>query len=130
MAYIKYKELSKESNFRKKMASDQVPSFVNQYMEEEEEILGIYGTREDTCVFTNKKLMLFDIGLFNSKKLHFFPYNKVASSAIEFRLDSVIIYFSFDSGYQTKVSFVRFDASDKTELRKIYAKVVSIISKK
>ena len=127
MAYLKYKELSRAFNFRKKIS--QIPMFVNQYIESKEEVLGVYGTRENTCVFTDRKFILFDIGVLNSKKIHFFPYNKISSSAIEFRFDSVSMYFSFDSGYQTRINFVHFDSSDKTELRKIYCKMISIVEK-
>ena len=131
MAYLKYKELSREFNFSKKLPTEHVPAFITQYLETNEIVNGIYGTSKDTCVFTDRKLILFDIGFFtNAKKIHLFPYNKISSSSIEFKFDVVNIYFSYDSGYQTKIRFVGFNAEDKTELRQVYFKLINKISEK
>lgn len=121
MAYMKYKELTRTFNFRKKLPSEHVPEFISHYIEPNEMIIGIYGTRADTCVFTSKKLIIFDIGIIGrTKKIHMFYRDKISSSAIEYKADSISLYLSFDSGYQSRIRFVGFDADDKTEFRKIY----------
>ena len=129
MAYMKYKELTRTFNFRTMLSVEKIPDFIDHYIEPGEEILGIYGTRADTCVFTTRKLILFDIGFIGgSKKIHMFYRDKVASSTIEYKHDSIILYLSFDSGYQSKIKFVGFEGKDKTEFRKIYLSFISGIS--
>lgn len=121
MAYMKYKELTRTFNFRKRLPVENAPEFISHYIEPEEKIFGIYGTRADTCVFTSKKLIIFDIGLIGrTKKIHMLYREKLSSSAIEYKADSISLYLSFDSGYQSKIRFVGFDANDKTEFRQIY----------
>jgi len=126
MAYIKYKELTRAFNFRTKLPLENAPEFISHYIEPGEKIISIYGTRSDTCVFTDRKLILFDIGIIHaSKKIHMFYRDKITSSAIEYRFDSINLYFTFDSGYQTKIGFSGFSGQDKTEFRKMYLAFIS-----
>jgi len=131
MAYMKYKELGKEYNFNQIIPVDKAPSFIRQYIESDEEIYGIYGTDKEACVFSSKKLILFDSGFFTeSQKVHFFPYKKISSSAIEFKSKTVNIYFSYDSGYQSDIRFVDFNKDDQANLKKVYLKLISKICEK
>ncbi len=125
MAYIKFKELTHYFNFYKQLDEKELPPYVYQYISEGEEILGVYSTKRDKAVFTNKKMVLFDLrGLFvTSRKIHLFPHNRISSSSIVFNKTSVYMLFSTLSGYQTRINFVKLSPEDKTNLRKIYYKI-------
>ena len=42
MAYIKYKELTKYFNFNKEISSNQLPSYVTDYLKKEEKIYKVH----------------------------------------------------------------------------------------
>lgn len=122
MAYIKFKELTHYFNFHKQLEEEQLPDYVYQYISKNEEILAVYSTKRDKAVFTNKKLVLFDMKgiLGKTKKIQIFPHNRICSSAIIFNRDSVNMLFTFGSGYQTRLNFVKLTPEDKTDIRKLY----------
>lgn len=121
MAYIKYKELTKYFNFNKEISSNQLPSYVTDYLKKEEKIYKAFKTARDKGVFTNERMVLFDVNpLSNSKKIHIIPYSSISSGAILFKRRVGSIFLSFDSGYQLKLNFVHLNPSEKTELRKLF----------
>ena len=131
MAYIKYKELTRYFNFNQQVLEKDIPSYVKQYVLDEEEIYLVYKVRSDLCVFTNKKLILFDIrGMFQrNKKIHFLPYSQISSSAIQYKPTSVSVYLSMSSGYQLRLNFVNQTADSKTSLRVAYVKMMALIGR-
>ncbi len=131
MAYIKFKELTHYFNFDRKIALSDLPEYTKHYVSEGEKILIAYATRRDKCLFTERKIVLFDRKdiLGGKKKIHFFPYKNISSTAIVFKRDSVNILLTMDSGYQVNLSYVKMSAADKTEIRKIYYKLVESIDK-
>lgn len=126
MAYIKFKELTKYFNFHQRLETDKLPEYVHQYISEGENILASYGTQRDKCVFTDKKIIVFDQqGLTgSSKKIQIFPYCSVDSTAIVFNPSSVYLLYTFMSGYQMRLNFVNLNASEKKELRIIFNTIV------
>ena len=125
MAYVKYKELTKYFNFDKELDVDSLPTYVTDYLEDGEKIYKAYKTTHDKGIFTNKRMILFDVGLFNSsKKIHILPYESISSGAVLFKFTSGAILFSFDSGYQLKLNFIHLDAKAKTELRKLFSYIM------
>ena len=60
MAYIKFKELSKYFDFKLQVKPEELPSYVEEYVEDCEEILIGYKNSKDYVVFTDKKMILFD----------------------------------------------------------------------
>jgi len=130
MAYIKYKELTKYFNFNGELEIDSLPNYVTDYLSSGETIVKAYKTSRDKGIFTNKRMILFDVNPLNgSKKIHIIPYSSISSGAILFNLKTAAILFSFDSGYQLKLNFVRLDANEKTELRKLYSYIFENIKK-
>lgn len=128
MAYIKYKELTKYFNFNKEISNDSLPSYVTDYVSEKETIYKSYKTKRDKAVFTNKRMILFDVHpLWNSKKIHMIPYKSISTGAILFETNSASILLSFDSGYQIRLNFVKLDSKAKTELRKLYSTIMNTI---
>ncbi len=122
MAYIKYKELTKYFNFNKELDKDSLPSYVTDYLKKGEVIVKAYKTSRDKGIFTNERMILFDVNPFNnSKKIHIIPYTSISSGAILFKKISAAILLSFDSGYQLKLNFVLLSGQDKTELRKLFS---------
>lgn len=130
MAYLKYKELTQSFNFYTKLEIDKLPSYVTDYIKEDEIIIAGYRTQRDKCIFTDRKLILFDVrGIFGkTKKIHFFPYKSISSTAIEYHSSKVSIMMSMDSGYQIKINFVNLTAEGKSEIRKVYFKIIEKIN--
>ena len=117
MAYIKYKELAQYFNFYKKVEVNTLPKYVTDYVSEGEYIVAAYVTMRDKCVFTDRKIILFDQrGLGGTKKIHFFPYKSISSSAILYKRKKTSLLFSFDSGYQLKLNFVNMNPHNKFEV--------------
>lgn len=126
MAYIKYKELTKYFNFNQSISIDGLPTYVTDYLEPNELIYKAYKTSRDKGIFTNKRMVLFDVNPFtHSKKIHIIPYESISSGAILFNMTSGSILLSFDSGYQLKLNFIHLKATDKTELRKLFSYIMN-----
>ena len=132
MSYIKFKELTQYFEFHKELNVNDLPQYIVDYIENKENVLGCYGTFRDKCLFTDKKIVLFDQkGIFGkTKKIHFFPYCSISSSAIEYKESSIALHFSMDSGYQLRLNFVRLNAEEKTKIRNLYSKLMERIDQK
>lgn len=128
MAYIKYKELTKYFNFSKEIPVDTLPKYVLDYTSEKEKVFKAYKTFKDKAVFTDKRMILFDVNVAaTNKKIHIIPYKSISTAAISFRTNRGYILISFDSGYQIRLNFVHLDANAKTELRKLYCMMMNSI---
>ncbi|MDD4624256.1 MAG: PH domain-containing protein [Tenericutes bacterium] len=125
MAYIKFKELTHYFNFNTKLSEKKLPEYVYQYISEGEKILAVFSTMRDKVVFTDKKLILFDLkGVLGfTKKIEIYPHNRICTSAIVFNKSSIYLLFTFLSGYQTRLNFIRLSPEDKKELRELYYKI-------
>lgn len=132
MAYIKYKELTQYFNFYKELDILSLPKYVKDYLEDGEEIYVAYGTARDKFVLTNRKIILFDVrGIRGkTKRIHFFPFLSISSTALEFKPKQVTILLSMDSGYQLRLNFVKMLAQDKTKIRSVYMHLIHKISEK
>ena len=125
MAYIKYKELTKYFNFNKEIAIEGLPKYVTDYVNEHEEIYKAYKTLRDKAVFTDKRMILFDVSFLGAhKKIHIIPYKSISTAAISFKPTKSSIFISFDSGYQMRLDFINQNPESKTELRKLYCKIM------
>lgn len=125
MAYIKYKELTKYFNFSKEIEIKDLPKYVLDYTTNKETIYKAYKTLRDKAVFTDKRMILFDVNLANTnKKVHIIPYKSISTAAISFRTNKAYMLISFDSGYQIRLNFIKLDANSKTELRKLYTMIM------
>lgn len=130
MAYVKYKELTKYFNFSKEIEADKLPKYVTDYTEANETIYKAYKTLRDKALFTNKRMVLFDVDpIFNTKKIHIIPYHSISTGAICFKRNTGSIFLSFDSGYQLMLKFIKMNADDKTELRKLYSMIMNYVTK-
>ena len=125
MAYIKYKELTKYFNFNKQLDVKELPQYVLDYVDSDETILASYKTSRDKSVFTNKRMILFDVVPFSAKKrIHILPYKSISTAAIEFDINRAAILVSYDSGYQLRLNFVGMSGQDKSDIRKLYSKIM------
>ena len=121
MAYIRYKELTKYFNFSKEIDPNELPTYVTDYLDDKEKVYKAYKTTRDKAVFTDQRMILFDVTpLSSQKKVHYIPYKSISSGAVLFKLTSGAILLSFDSGYQLKLNFIRLNPENKTELRKLF----------
>ncbi len=130
MAYIKFKEMTRYFNFYRELDLSEMPEYVTHYLSKGEEVHAIYCTKLDKCVFTDRKLILFDLKHFlgTVKKIHFFPYQKISSSAILFKKKSAAVLLTMESGYQVRLNFVNMNSEEKTHFRKIYYKMIEKIN--
>lgn len=125
MAYIKYKELTKYFNFNKKLPIDNLPSYVTDYLYDDEKIVAAYKTKRDKAVFTDQRMVLFDVTPYTGrKKIHILPYKSISTSAIAYSLTKSEIIISFDSGYQLKLAFTNMNADDKKSLRLLFYEIM------
>lgn len=128
MAYVKYKELTKYFNFNKEIPIDDLPKYVLDYVSDTENIFKAYKTIRDKAVFTDKRMILFDVSVLGTeKKIHIIPYKSISTAAIHFKPTKSSIFISFDSGYQMRLDFINQNAESKTELRKLYCKIMDSI---
>ena len=129
MAYLKYKEITKYFYFYKEIDKDTLPKYVLDYVDDDEKILCAYATKRDKGLFTDKKILLFDVrGLsLTSKQIHTIPYTSVSSLSILFDVLRASLIFYLDSGYPLVLKFRNMKSEDKTELRELYSKISKII---
>ncbi len=125
MAYIKYKELTKYFNFNKCLEIESLPKYVLDYVDNNEKIIGAYKTSRDKSVFTDKRMILFDVTPFTKKKkVHILPYKSIDTASIEYNIGTVSLFLSFTSGYQLRLNFVKMSAADKSELRLLFSRIM------
>ena len=125
MAYIKYKELTKYFNFNQKLDTGDLPKYVTDYVDSDEKIIAAYKTSRDKSIFTNKRMILFDVVPFTGvKRIHILPYKNISTATIEYDLSKCSLFISYNSGYQLKLNFVHMNAADKTDLRILYSKIM------
>ena len=129
MAYLKYKEITKYFYFYKELEVKTLAKYVLDYIDDDEKILKAYATRRDKGVFTDKKIVLFDVrGVsLTSKQIHTIPYSSISSLAILYDLSRTQLIFYLDSGYPLVLKFRNMKANDKAELRMLYSKISKII---
>ena len=132
MAYMKTKEITKYFYFYKELDIKELPKYVTDYIDSDEKILCAYATRRDKGVFTDKKILLFDVkGLsLTSKQIHTIPYNSVSSLAVMFDLSRAELIFYLDSGYPLVLKFRNMNGEAKSKLRVLYSEISKIIRNK
>jgi len=132
MAYMKTKEITKYFYFYKELDIKELPKYVTDYIDSDEKILCAYATRRDKGVFTDKKILLFDVkGLsLTSKQIHTIPFNSVSSLAVMFDLSRAELIFYLDSGYPLVLKFRNMNGEAKGKLRVLYSEISKIIRTK
>jgi len=130
VAYNKFKELTGNFNFNKRIPVDQLPDSIKRYVEDDEKVWLCYKVYNDEIIFTNKKIVILDTkGILKAiKKVHALPYCHISSAAIDFGFSSIAIHLSMDSGYQLKLNFVSLTEEAKDEMNDIYINMMKKIS--
>ena len=130
MAYLKYKEVTKYFNFSKMILKGELPSYVTDYIFEDEVILCGYKTARDYGVFTTKKIVLFDntstLGI--SKQIYTIPYNTISTLSIIFTRGGAELSLFLDSGYPVRIKFIYMTNIDKKRVRLIYSIISKVIN--
>ncbi len=127
MAYIKYKELTQYFNFYKELDINNLPDYVNEYIDKNEKVLIGYGTMRDKFILTDHKIILFDVrGLSGKhKRIHFFPITSISSCALDFKIKEIGLLLSLDSGYQLRLNFTNMNPTDKVKIRTFFTEIVN-----
>jgi len=128
MAYIKFKELTKYFDFKIEVSFDDLPDYVKEFINQKENYVMAYKNSKDYCVFTDKRLILFDRDPMAAyyKKIHIIPYDSISSSAINFKPGKVELLYSFDSGYQMHINFIDMNHDKKENIKTVYKIMTSI----
>ena len=129
---MKTKEITKYFYFYKELPVEDLPKYVTDYIDDDEKIFCAYATRRDKGVFTDKKILLFDVkGLsLTSKQIHTIPYSSMSSSAILYELTRAALIFYLDSGHPLVLKFRNMNGEAKGKLRVLYSKISKIIRNK
>lgn len=129
MAYIRYKEVTKHFNFTRPIDKKNLPSYVLDYLYENEILLAGYKVGRDHGIITNKKIVLFDnsISFKPKKEITAIPYHAVSAHSIIFHPSSAEIYLLLDSGYPLLLKFVNLKSEDKVKLRLLYNAMSAVI---
>jgi hypothetical protein len=128
MAYLKYKEITKYFYFYRELDKNNLPKYVSDYIDTDETILAIYATKRDKGVFTDKKMVLFDIKPFSlNKAIYTIPYKSISTFSIEFGPKSAGLVAYLDCGYPLNLKFVEMSSDDKKQLRILYTDISKYI---
>lgn len=122
MAYIKFKELTKYFDFKLEVDKKNLPEYTIEYLNSDENVLLAYKNSKDYALFTNKRMILFDrdaLGVYY-KKIHIIPYNRISTSAINFKPGKVELLCSLDSGYQMHLNFIDMNHDKKEKIKEIF----------
>ncbi|MCI8778215.1 MAG: PH domain-containing protein [Bacilli bacterium] len=127
MAYIKYKELTQYFNFYKELDINNLPDYVNEYIDTNEKVLIGYGTMRDKFILTDRKIILFDVRGISGKhkRIHFFPITSISSCALDFKIKEIGLLLSLDSGYQLRLNFTNMNPTDKVKIRTFFTEIVN-----
>ncbi len=122
MAYIRYKEVTKHFNFTKALGLNEVPSYLDDYVYDDEILLAVYKVGKDHGFITDKKIVLFDNSLSfgGRKEVTTIPYHAVSAHSIIFHSNSAEIYLLLETGNPLLLKFVSMKDADKVRLRLLY----------
>lgn len=122
MAYIRYKEVTKNFNFTKALNFNEIPSYAADYIFEDEILISVYKVGRDHGLITDKKIVLFDNSLSFGirKEITTIPYRAVSAHSIIFKASSAEIYLLLETGNPLLLKFVNMKAEDKVRLRLLY----------
>ena len=122
MAYVRYKEVTKHFNFTKEVEVKDLPSYILDYVYDDETLLAGYKVGRDHGIITTKKIVLFDnsISLKPKKEITVIPYKSVTAHSVVFYATSAKIYLLLESGYPLLLKVSNMTAEDKVRLRLLY----------
>ncbi|HHT37921.1 MAG TPA: PH domain-containing protein [Mollicutes bacterium] len=129
MAFMKFKPLTPKFNFNKQISTDELPKYVNDYINDEE-VLFAYRTRKDVALFTDKQIVLFNkrgIGK-HVKEISAIPYHSIVTSAVFFGQFTSQIKITLYNTYPLTLSFL--SAIDKVAIKKTYMLIENKVKNK
>ncbi len=127
MAFVDYKEVTKNFNFSKALKKEDLPGYIKHYVQEDENILVAYKTSRDHGVFTDKKIVLFD-NITNVKQIHTIPYQSISIMDIVFDSESAELNLCLNCSYLVKLKFIDMGMDDKVRLRLLYTCINRIVN--
>lgn len=129
MAYIRYKEVTRNFNFTKALDLESIPTYVKDYVYDDEALLAIYKVGKDHGVITDKKIVLFDNSqsFGTRKEMTTIPYSAITAHSVIFHSSSAEIYLLLKTGNPLLLKFSNMDNIDKLRLRLLYNAMSAII---
>lgn len=118
MAYIRYKEVAKHFNFTKALDIESIPSYVKDYVYDDEILLAVYKVGKDHGIITDKKIVLFDNKA--RKEITTVPYKSITAHSVIFHSFSAEIYLLLETRNTILLKFADMEDVDKLRLRLLY----------
>ncbi len=122
MAYIRYKEVTRDFNFTKALEAESVPAYVKDYIYDDEVVLAVYKVGKDHGMITDKKIVLFDntqsFGM--RKEITTVPYKSVTAHSVIFHASSAEIYLLLETSNPMLLKFANMTDVDKLRVRLLY----------
>lgn len=122
MAYIRYKEVTREFNFTRYVEAKNVPLFVREYIYGDEILLAAYKVGKDHGIITDKKIVLFDNtqSFGRRKEITTIPYRAITAHSVIFRPTAAEIYLLLETSNPMLLKFSGMRDTDKLRLRYLY----------
>lgn len=104
----------------KELESEKMPAYMKHYTYQGEVIYKMYKTKRDKVLFSDKRIILFDLTpIFKYKKIEVVSYKNILSGEICFTKNTGIITLRlYDNNIQLK--FIDLTPDDKKALRKLF----------
>lgn len=130
MAYVKFKEVTKNFDFSRAFRREELPGYIKHYVPEDENLLVAYKTSRDHGVFTDKKMVLFDhVNVRESyKQIYTIPYTSISMLSITFGDRSAELNFYLECGMPLKLRFIDMEPRDKVRLRLLYTCINRVVN--
>ena len=122
MAYIRYKEITRNFSFSKYIDRESVPDYVLDYIYSDEKLLAVYRVGKDYSAFTDTKMIIFDNtqNFGGRKEVMTIPYRSATAHSITFHASSAEIYMLMETSNPLILKFVNLKDVDKYRLRLLY----------
>ncbi len=112
------------------LEKEELPKYVKDYITRSEDMLKAYMTKNDQCIFTNKKIIIFATSsLTNTKMVQIIPYNTISNILICFNTDNAKIKITLHTRNFTLFKFKNLSSEDKVELRMLYNEINELMLK-
>jgi hypothetical protein len=109
MAFLKFKPLISNLNFRSSINLNELPEDINDYLIDNEEVVLAYKAYRDVVAFTNKRILLIDKKGINGFRRTVFSilYRSISSYSLNIRTIDSTIDITTDSGYKLSFNFLK-----------------------
>lgn len=109
MAFIKFKPLTPEMQFKALITFEEIPEDLKLFLETDEEVKYAFRSVRDIGIITNKRLLIYDFKGVRGfrREIHSIMYSAITACSIDIHNFDTTIKLTSDSGYQVLVNFFK-----------------------